>query len=133
MILNLPTGYGHLTVTLYTCRDMFKMAESKTVLVVPLNNSNYCTWKIQCKMALIKDGLWGIVYGTEIVLLEGDEAWAKYAARCEKALAKIVLSMEPNLLGMIHQIQLLFGKCMQRNFNVRLGPINWSSSGSCFH
>ena len=38
------------------------MAESKgTVMVVPLNGSNYVTWKIQCKMALIKEGLWKIV------------------------------------------------------------------------
>ena len=43
------------------------MAESKTVVLVQLNNSNYSTWKIQCKMALIKEGLWGIVNGTETV------------------------------------------------------------------
>ena len=33
------------------------MAESKIVAVVPLNSTNYSTWKIQCKMALIKEGL----------------------------------------------------------------------------
>jgi len=71
---------------------MFKMAESKTVLVVPLNNLNYCTWKIQCKMVLIKDGLWGKVNGTETVPLEGEEAQVKFAARCNKALATIVFS-----------------------------------------
>lgn len=41
------------------------MAESKTATVVPLNNSNYPTWKVQCRMALMKDGLWGIVNGME--------------------------------------------------------------------
>ena len=39
------------------------MAEVKTVSVVPLNERNYPTWKVQCRMALIKDGLWGIVSG----------------------------------------------------------------------
>lgn len=55
-----------------------RMAESKTVAVVPLNSSNYSTWKIQCKMALIKDGLWGIVYGTETAPTEGAEQEAKF-------------------------------------------------------
>ena len=32
---------------------------------VPLNGENYVTWKIQCKMALIKDGLWSILNETE--------------------------------------------------------------------
>ena len=41
------------------------MAEVKTVSVVPLNGSNYPTWKVQCRMALMKDGLWTIVDGTE--------------------------------------------------------------------
>ena len=41
------------------------MAESKSVAVVPLNGNNYLTWKIQCKMALMKDGLWGITTGSE--------------------------------------------------------------------
>ena len=41
------------------------MAESKTVTVVPLNRSNYATWKVQCRMALMKDRLWSIVNGSE--------------------------------------------------------------------
>ena len=77
------------------------MAESKTVAVVPLNSSNYSTWKIQCKMALIKDGLWGIVNGTEVVPTEGAERQAKFAARKDKALAIIVLAIEPSLLYLI--------------------------------
>ena len=32
---------------------------------IVLNGSNYPTWKIQCKMALMKDGLWGFVNGME--------------------------------------------------------------------
>ncbi len=40
---------------------LVKMAESRTVTVVPLNGTNYPTWKIQCRMALMKEGLWEIV------------------------------------------------------------------------
>ena len=39
------------------------MAESKIVAVVSFNSTNYSTWKIQYKMALIKEGFWGIVNG----------------------------------------------------------------------
>ena len=39
------------------------MAESRTVTVVPLTGQNYC--KIQCRIALMKEGLWGLVNGTE--------------------------------------------------------------------
>ena len=40
------------------------MAELKTA-VIPLTGKNYPTWKVQCKMALMKDSLWGIVTGSE--------------------------------------------------------------------
>ena len=49
-------------------------------------------------MALIKDGLWGIVNGTETVPTEGAEQQAVFAARKDKALAVIVLAVEPSLL-----------------------------------
>ena len=74
------------------------MAESKTVAVVPLNSS---TWKIQCKMALIKDGLWGIVNGTETAPTEGAEQQAVFAAQKDKAFVVIVLAVEPSLLYLI--------------------------------
>ena len=77
------------------------MAESKTVAMVPLNCTNYSTWKIQCKMALIKEGLWGIVNGTEMAPTEGADQRAKFAARRGKALATIVLTIEPSLLYLI--------------------------------
>ena len=45
--------------------------------IVALNGANYSTWKVQCRMALIREGLWGIVAGTEAC---PDEAEAeKYA------------------------------------------------------
>ena len=77
------------------------MAESKTVAVVPLSSTNYSTWKIQCKMALIKEGLWNIVNGTETEPEGNSERKAKFAARRDKALATIVLAMEPSLLYLV--------------------------------
>ena len=60
------------------------MAKSRSVTVVPLNESNYSTWKIQCKMSLIKDGLWGIVSGEEDPPGREEER-AKYSLRKDKA------------------------------------------------
>ena len=77
------------------------MAESRTVAVVPLNSTNYSTWKIQCKMALIKEGLWCIVNGTEVAPMEGADQQAKFAVRRDKTLATIVLAVEPSLLYLI--------------------------------
>ena len=52
-------------------------------------------------MALIKEGLWNIVNGTETVPDEGAERQAKFAARRDKALAIIVLAIEPSLLYLV--------------------------------
>ena len=42
------------------------MAESnKSIAIVPLKGSNYPTWKLQCRMVLMKEGLWTIVNGTK--------------------------------------------------------------------
>ena len=49
-------------------------------------------------MALIKDVLWSIVSGMERESTERDEALEKFAVKCDKALATIVLAMEPHLL-----------------------------------
>ena len=64
------------------------MAESKTVAAVPLNSSNYMysTWKVQCKMALMKDGLWSLVSGTDIAPVKRAEQQAEFSARKNKAL-----------------------------------------------
>ena len=77
---------------------MWKMAESRTVAVVPLNGSNYATWKIQCKMALMKEGLWKIVDGTDVIPNVDD---AGYVERRDRALAIVVLSIDPTLLYLI--------------------------------
>ncbi len=76
-------------------------SESKTVAIVPLNGSNYPTWKVQCRMALLRDGLWDLVNGIETAPREDASKWANYLARKDRALATIVLSMEPSLLYLI--------------------------------
>ena len=38
--------------------------------MVSLNGENYATWKIQCKMALLKEDLWDHVDGTVIVPID---------------------------------------------------------------
>ena len=73
------------------------MAETTKVLIELLNGQNYATWKVQCKMALIKDGLWNIVTGAEGEP-EGENDRRKYLLREDRALATIVLSVEPILL-----------------------------------
>ena len=78
------------------------MAEVKTVSIAPLNGSNYPTWKLQCKMALMKDGLWTIVDGTETSPDNPEtDRYRKFVGRRDRALAIIVLSIEPSLLYLI--------------------------------
>ena len=63
--------------------------------VVPLNGTNYTTWKIQCRMALMKEGLWRIVTGDEVA------PGGKFAVRRDLALATVVLSGDRSLLYLI--------------------------------
>ena len=52
-------------------------------------------------MALIKEGLWDIVNGTEADPGEEAEARTKFLARRNKALATIVLAIKPGLLYLV--------------------------------
>lgn len=73
-----------------------RMAESKvSVTIVPLNGANYPTWKVQCPIALVRDGLWGIVSGRRW------DRRSNFFARRDRALATIVLVVEPSLLYLI--------------------------------
>ena len=77
------------------------MAELKTA-IMPLNGKNYPTCKVQCKMALMKDSLWGIVSGTETLADEANaDASTKFNARRDRALAIVVLAVDPSLLYML--------------------------------
>lgn len=78
------------------------MAEFRTVTVIPLKGANYPTWNIQCRMALMKEGLWRIVTGEETAPGAGTEAErAKFTTRKDRALAMIVLSVDPSLLYLV--------------------------------
>ena len=53
-------------------------------------------------MALMKDGLWNIVNGTETIPSEREaDKRAKFIARRDRARALIVLSVEPSLLYLL--------------------------------
>ena len=83
------------------------MAKSRTAtLVVPLNGSNYPTWKVQCKMAFMKEeeGLWRIVTG-EVAPGGSTSEKAKFVARKDRALTTIVLSVDTTLLYLISNPQ----------------------------
>ena len=76
--------------------------EAKTVSVVPLNGANYATWTVQCRMALMRDGVWSIVSGTEVEPTDGDEnKLQKFISKRDKALATIVLAVDPSLLYLL--------------------------------
>ena len=77
--------------------------EQRAAVIVSLNGLNYATWKVQCQMALIRDGLWGIVNETEQAP-EPDapaDRHLKFASRRNRALATIVLAVEPSLLYLL--------------------------------
>ena len=77
------------------------MGETKST-IIPLIGKNYPTWKIQCRMALMKDGLWGIAKGTEETPGEDNaEAQKKYMARRDRALALVILAVKPSLLYLL--------------------------------
>ena len=76
------------------------MAESKTMLT-SLSRLNYTTWKVQCKMALMKEGVWKIVDGTETAPRADDAGYAKFVERRDRALAIVVLAIDPALLYLI--------------------------------
>ena len=72
---------------------------ANTASVTPLNGSNYPTWKVHCQMAVIKDGWWGIVNGTETRPPASEsEKYIKFNTRWDRAWAIIVLSIDSSLL-----------------------------------
>ncbi len=52
-------------------------------------------------MALMKDGLWSIVNATEVAPVGNAETLRKFNGRKDRALAVIVLSVEPSLLYLL--------------------------------
>ncbi|KAK4305130.1 hypothetical protein Pmani_022962 [Petrolisthes manimaculis] len=77
------------------------MAENEST-VVPLDGSNYATWKVQCKMALIKEDVWSLVDGTEPIPDPTEtNKYRKYVLKKNKALSIVVLSVDPKLLYLL--------------------------------
>ena len=74
--------------------------ETTKILIKLLNGPNYATWKVQCKMALIKEGLWNIVTGNEHAP-ENQGEQVKYFLQRDHALVTIVLSVDPVLLCLL--------------------------------
>ena len=74
----------------------------KTTSIIPLNGENFSTWKVQCRMAVMSDAAWGIVAKT-VLSPSPDKAedLAKFVARRDRALASIVLSVDPSLLYLL--------------------------------
>ena len=89
----------------YEPRDTREMAvESKVTTVVPLSGTNHSTWKVQCKMALIREGLWDIVTKKEVAPAdETTKQYADFMARYNRALATIVLTVDPTLLYLLEE------------------------------
>lgn len=79
------------------------MADARAISIVPLKSTNYKTWKVQCRMALVREGLWGIVAGTEACpdATDSRDRYTKYMVRRDQALATIVLAIDPSLLCLI--------------------------------
>ena len=48
--------------------------------VVPLNGKNYPAWKVQFRLALMKEGLWNIVDGTEAAPGLENDRYMKFLA-----------------------------------------------------
>ena len=72
------------------------------ISIVQLNGTNYATWKIQCKMLLIKETLWQIVNGDETAPDKSDaDKYKRFIAKRDKALSVIVLAVDPSLLYLL--------------------------------
>ena len=70
--------------------------------VIPLNDNNYPTWKLQMKMWLMKEELYSIVIGLETALpATSVNMYKKFCTRRDRALATIVLAVQPELLYLL--------------------------------
>ena len=70
--------------------------------IVPLTEKNYATWKVQMKMYLLRENLFSIVNGTEVApRSEQSKAAQAFSQRSDRALASIVLAIDPKLLYIV--------------------------------
>ena len=61
-------------------------------MAMDMKAADIVPWKVQCQMALMKEGLWSIVNGSESGPSQSDT---------DKALATIVFFVDPSLLYLI--------------------------------
>ena len=109
--------------------------DMKAIGIVPLNGANYPTWKVQCQMALMK-GLWSIVNGSESGPSRSDtDKHAKFMARRDRALATVVLSVDPSLLYLIGDPEnpVLVWKKLSDQFQKKHGQINYICDVNSIH
>ena len=67
-----------------------------------LSGSNYGIWSMKVKMVLMKDDLWGLINGTEVLPAQPSaEQRAAYARKVAKATATIGLTIDDSFLLMI--------------------------------
>ena len=74
--------------------------ESRSYNIPLLSDKNFPTWKVQMKMSLMKDSLYGIVDGSEVAPTEAS-ALSKFNIRRDRALAIIVLAIDPKFLYIV--------------------------------
>ena len=80
--------------------DKLATSWSAHMVITPLDGTNYPTWKLQCQIFLMKEGLWSITSETarRSDADAGTEAQMKFDKRRDKALAIIVLPVNTSLL-----------------------------------
>ena len=83
----------------------------------------------------MKDGLWSIVNGTEVVPAGEGERRAKFLARRDRALATIVLSVDPSLLYLIGDPEdpIVVWKKLADQFQKKTWVTSCSYDENCIH
>ena len=103
--------------------------------IVPLNDSNYPTWKLQMKMMLIKEDLFAIVTDDEQEPGRSTQGYKKFCARRDKALATIVLAVVPKLLYLLGEpddpVEVWDTVNYKAPSNGRLGKTNFVCGRNC--
>ncbi len=92
------------TVPLWTECKMASL-EGRSTSIIPLHEQGQLSNMESTMLDGINSwGLWGIISGTETTPAEGDEHRAKLLNRKDRALAIIVLAVEPSLLYLEYKL-----------------------------
>ena len=96
---------------------MASSLNDKTASIIALNGKNYPSWKVQCRMALMRDSVWGIVAKTE-VSPDPNKAVLWQPSFCQ-LIRHCCTSLE------IHKTLLWFERNWQINFKRKRGQTGW--------